>query len=77
MTVDEGTGSVTLRASFPNPERVLLPGMYVHASFPQGVADSGILAPQPAIMHDTKGILTSLWSTRITPWRSKPLPPAR
>ena len=55
VTVDEGTGSVTMRASFPNPKRVLLPGMYVHASFPQGVADSGILAPQPAIMHDTKG----------------------
>ncbi|MEI2265662.1 efflux RND transporter periplasmic adaptor subunit [Erwinia sp. CGal63] len=55
VTVDQGTGSVTLRAVFPNPQRVLLPGMFVHASFPQGVADQGILAPQEAIMHDTKG----------------------
>lgn len=55
VTVDQGTGSVTLRAVFPNPQRVLLPGMFVHASFPQGVTDQGILAPQEAIMHDTKG----------------------
>ncbi|WP_380180383.1 efflux RND transporter periplasmic adaptor subunit [Kalamiella sp. sgz302252] len=55
VTVDQGTGSVTMRAAFPNPKRVLLPGMFVHASFPQGVADQGILAPQEAIMHDTKG----------------------
>ena len=55
VTVDQSTGSVTMRAAFPNPNRVLLPGMFVHASFPQGVADQGILAPQEAIMHDTKG----------------------
>lgn len=55
VTVDEGTGSVTMRASFPNPNRVLLPGMFVHASFPQGIAEQGILAPQEAIMHDSKG----------------------
>lgn len=55
VTVDQSTGSVTLRAAFPNPNRILLPGMYVHASLPQGVADQGILAPQEAIMHDTKG----------------------
>jgi len=55
VTVDQGTGSVTMRASFPNPKRILLPGMFVHASFPEGVADQGILAPQEAIMHDTKG----------------------
>lgn len=55
VTVDQSTGSVTMRAAFPNPQRVLLPGMFVHASFPQGVADSGILVPQEAVMHDTKG----------------------
>jgi len=55
VTVDQSTGSVTMRAAFPNPDHVLLPGMFVHASFPQGVADQGILVPQEAIMHDTKG----------------------
>jgi len=55
VTVDESTGSVTLRAIFPNPKRELLPGMFVHASFPQGIAEQGILVPQESIMHDTKG----------------------
>lgn len=55
VTVDESTGSVTLRAAFPNPQRQLLPGMFVHASLPQGVAEQGLLVPLEAIMHDTKG----------------------
>ena len=55
VTVDESTGSVTLRAAFPNPRRDLLPGMFVHASLPQGVSEKGILVPLEAIMHDTKG----------------------
>lgn len=55
VTVDQGTGSVIMRAVFPNPNHLLLPGMFVHASFPQGIADQGILAPQETIMHDTKG----------------------
>lgn len=55
VNVDEATGSVVLRAVFPNPQNELLPGMYVHASFPQGIQQQGILVPQEAIMHDTKG----------------------
>ncbi|MDR6624148.1 efflux RND transporter periplasmic adaptor subunit [Caulobacter segnis] len=55
ITVDAGTGSVTLRAVFPNPNGVLLPGMYVRASLTQGVAPSGILVPQTAISRDPKG----------------------
>jgi len=55
VTVDETTGSITMRASFPNPNRELLPGMFVHAVLPQGVAHQGILVPQQAIMHDPKG----------------------
>ncbi|WJV53902.1 efflux RND transporter periplasmic adaptor subunit [Prodigiosinella aquatilis] len=55
VTVDEGTGSVTLRATFPNPHHVLLPGMFVHARLVQGVQEEGILAPQEAISHDVKG----------------------
>ncbi|MFG1173505.1 efflux RND transporter periplasmic adaptor subunit [Erwiniaceae bacterium CAU 1747] len=55
VTVDETTGSITMRASFPNPDRDLLPGMFVHAILPRGVDHLGLLAPQEAIMHDTKG----------------------
>ncbi|XBS71797.1 efflux RND transporter periplasmic adaptor subunit [Acerihabitans sp. KWT182] len=55
VTVDEATGSVTMRAAFPNPHNVLLPGMFVHASFTRGIQEQGILVPQEAIMHDNKG----------------------
>lgn len=55
VTVDETTGSVTMRAAFPNPHRELIPGMFVHASLPQGVADRGVLVPPDAIMRDTRG----------------------
>lgn len=55
VTVDAGTGSVTLRAVFPNPNGVLLPGMYVRASLTQGVASGGILVPQTAVSRDPKG----------------------
>lgn len=55
VTVDEGTGSVTLRASFPNPNDELLPGMYVHATLSQAVDQNGILVPQESIMHNNKG----------------------
>ncbi|PRD14226.1 efflux RND transporter periplasmic adaptor subunit [Pantoea coffeiphila] len=55
VTVDETTGSITMRAFFPNPNRELLPGMFVHAVLPQGVAHQRILAPQQSIMHDPKG----------------------
>lgn len=55
VNVDTTTGTVVLRAVFPNPNSELLPGMYVHASFPQGIQQQGILLPQEAIMHDTKG----------------------
>ncbi|MDU6433188.1 MAG: efflux RND transporter periplasmic adaptor subunit [Pantoea sp.] len=55
VNVSETTGTVVLRAIFPNPHNELLPGMYVHAVFPQGVQQQGILLPQEAIMHDAKG----------------------
>jgi membrane fusion protein (multidrug efflux system) len=53
--VDQNTGSVTLRAIFPNPKAVLLPGMYVRAKVTEGVDPDGILAPQQAISRDEKG----------------------
>jgi len=55
ITVDPGTGSVTLRAIFPNPNGQLLPGMYVRAALSQGVAPTGILIPQGAVQRDPKG----------------------
>jgi len=55
VSVDESTGSVTLRAVFPNQEHELLPGMYVRAAVSQGVRHDAILAPQQGITRDAKG----------------------
>jgi membrane fusion protein (multidrug efflux system) len=60
VSVDEATGSVTLRATFPNPDGMLLPGMYVRAVLDQAVATTAILAPQQGISHDPKGNATAL-----------------
>ena len=55
VTVDPNTGAVVLRAIFPNPKGLLLPGMYVRATVIEGVTDKAILAPQQGITRDTKG----------------------
>ena len=55
VTVDEGTGSVTLRALMPNPERLLLPGMFVREEIQEGVRQGAVLAPQQGVSHDQKG----------------------
>lgn len=55
ITVNEATGTVTLRARFPNPEGVLLPGMFVTALFDQAVNPSAILLPQAAVQRDFDG----------------------
>jgi membrane fusion protein (multidrug efflux system) len=60
ITVDPGTGSVTVRAVFPNPDHVLLPGMFVRASIEQGVNDNALLVPQVGITHDPQGQATAL-----------------
>ncbi len=60
VTVDEGTGSVTLRALMPNPERLLLPGMFVHEEIQEGVRQDAVLAPQQGVSHDQKGEPTAL-----------------
>lgn len=59
VSVDEGTGSVTLRAEFPNPDRKLLPGMFVHAQLKEGVAETAKLVPQNAIIFDSRGQATA------------------
>jgi membrane fusion protein (multidrug efflux system) len=60
VTVDEGTGSVTLRAIFPNPQGLLLPGMFVRATIEEGVREGAILAPQQGITHAPDGTATAL-----------------
>jgi membrane fusion protein (multidrug efflux system) len=55
VTVDPTTGSVVLRAVFPNPKRVLLPGMFVRAVVKEGVNKQAVLIPQQAISRDPKG----------------------
>jgi membrane fusion protein, multidrug efflux system len=60
VTVDEGTGSVTLRALVPNPERILLPGMFVREEIQEGVRQGAVLAPQEGISHDQKGQANAL-----------------
>lgn len=55
VTVDETTGSVRLRAVFPNPERELLPGMFVHGIVNQGVVERGYLVPQAAVSFTEMG----------------------
>ncbi|WP_243055266.1 efflux RND transporter periplasmic adaptor subunit [Pseudomonas sp. BP01] len=59
VSVDQGTGSVTLRAVFPNPERALLPGMFVHAQVKEGVRDKALLVPQQAVVRDSRGVATA------------------
>jgi membrane fusion protein (multidrug efflux system) len=55
ITVDPTTGSVTLRAVFPNPNILLLPGMFVRAAIEEGVNDRALLVPQQGVSRDTKG----------------------
>jgi membrane fusion protein (multidrug efflux system) len=60
VTVDQASGAVTLRAIFPNPSGLLLPGMYVRAVVAEGVAPNGLLAPQQGIGRDERGLPTAL-----------------
>jgi len=55
VTVDAGTGSVTLRAVFPNPQNILLPGMFVREQLEEGVDDHGLLVPQRTVAHNPRG----------------------
>lgn len=58
VIVDQGTGSVTIRARFPNPQSILLPGMFVTAEFAQAVDTSAFLVPQTALSRDPQGNAT-------------------
>jgi membrane fusion protein, multidrug efflux system len=60
VSVDETTGSVTLRALFPNPDKLLLPGMFVHEQIEEGRRAAALLVPQLAVAHDQRGDPTAL-----------------
>jgi membrane fusion protein (multidrug efflux system) len=60
ISVDPDTGSVTLRARFPNPQGLLLPGMFVRATLAQSVDQDAILVPQQAILRDPTGASAAL-----------------
>lgn len=60
VTVDAGTGSVTLRAVFPNPDKNLLPGMFVHAQLVAGMKSEAILVPQQGVTRNAKGEPTAM-----------------
>ncbi|CAE6711127.1 efflux RND transporter periplasmic adaptor subunit [Paraburkholderia aspalathi] len=60
VTVDQTTGSVTVRAIFKNTDKVLLPGMFVRARIEEGINDNALVVPQVGITHDQKGQPTAL-----------------
>ena len=60
ITVDQGTGTVTVRAVMPNPQGTLLPGMFVRAVIDEGQAENVFVVPQAGVTHDQKGQATAL-----------------
>jgi len=63
-TVDQSAGTVKLRAQFPNPDRVVLPGMYVRAVIQEGIAPNSYLVPQRGVSRNTKGEPTARFVTK-------------
>jgi len=60
VQVDQTTGSVTLRALFPNPDKLLLPGMFVREQIEEGRRTDALLVPQVAVTHNQRGDPTTL-----------------
>lgn len=60
VTVDQSTGSVVVRALFPNPDHLLLPGLFVRAELQEGTDDQALLVPQAGVSHNTHGDPTVL-----------------
>ncbi|WP_175760188.1 efflux RND transporter periplasmic adaptor subunit [Burkholderia ambifaria] len=73
VTVDQTTGSVTIRAVFPNPGRVLLPGMFVRARIEEGVNENAYLVPQIGVTHDAKGQAVALVVNASNKVETRPL----
>ena len=60
ISVDANTGSVTVRAVFPNPDHLLLPGMFVRARVEQAINERAMLVPQEGVTHDARGQAVAL-----------------
>jgi len=60
VTVDSTTGAVVVRATFPNPNGILLPGLYVRARLIEGVREKGLLAPQAGVTRNERGQAVAL-----------------
>ena len=60
LTVDESTGSITIRAVFPNPHTDLLPGMFVRARLEEGVRPDALLVPQQGVTRNPRGQATAM-----------------
>ena len=60
VNVDENTGTVTLRAVFPNPDGLLLPGMFVRERIQEGISPRGLLVPQQSVTRNPQGQATTL-----------------
>lgn len=60
VAVDQSTGTITLRGTVPNADKILLPNMYVHAELEQGVNDNALWVPQQGVTHDAEGSATVL-----------------
>jgi membrane fusion protein, multidrug efflux system len=60
VSVNTGTGSVTVRAIFPNKKGTLLPGMFVRARIDEGINDKALVVPQIGVSHDARGLPTAL-----------------
>jgi membrane fusion protein (multidrug efflux system) len=69
VTVDPGTGAITLRAVVPNPDRFLLPGMYVRARVEQAVREHAITVPQQAVQRQPNGAVVMVVGAdnKVTP----------
>jgi len=55
VSVNEGTGTITLRAEFPNPDHLILPGMFVRAKLPEGKRENAVQVPQKSVMFMPNG----------------------
>lgn len=60
VTVDQSTGSITLRALFPNPKQLLLPGMFVRAIVEEGVNEQALLVPQRGVTRNAQGVALAM-----------------
>ena len=75
--IDETTGTFTVRAEFPNPERILLPGMFVRAVIQEGIAENSFLLPQRGVGRNTKGEATGKFVTAEGKVEERVLPTRR